>query len=140
MIVGLDACKIPAKLDLAYNDPGGVWDRFILNGLRHANSLLGYEAFQKEDWIAEGSWNEETGCYERHLIPLSDVTFENVCFKAGGKLFISRSCKYDISEQEQLWEKAGVDELAHWTSKDGCYGMIMIFRINSLRPSPLFII
>lgn len=131
MIVGLDACKSPAKLDRAYNDPHGVWNRFILNGLTHANSLLGYDAFQTKNWTAEGRWNGEIGCYERYLIPLVDVTFENVCFKAGDKLFISHSCKYSASEQAQLWEKAGVDHLAHWTTEDGCYGEILVFHFLS---------
>lgn len=123
LIVGLDACKSPTKLDKAYNDSYGVWNRFILNALAHANSLLGYEAFETKDWTAEGSWNEETGCYERHLIPLKDVNFGKSCFKAGSRLFISHSCKYNASERAHLWTKSGLEERTHWATDDGCYGM-----------------
>ena len=124
MIVGLDACTSPGRLDRAYNDPHGAWDRFILNGLKHANTLLGHDAFRIEDWTAEGKWNAENGCYERYLIPLKTTTFEGVCFKAGDKLFISHSCKYNTSEQAQLWAKARLEELEHWSTKDGYYGKI----------------
>lgn len=123
LIVGLDACKSQEKLDRAYNDPHGVWNRFILNGLTHANALLGYEAFQKQDWTTTGSWNEESGCYERHLIPLKDVTFEQTCFRAGSKIFFSHSYKYSPSERTYLWEKSGLQERIQWATKDGDYGM-----------------
>ena len=127
MIVGLDACKSPSRLDRAYNDPHGVWNEFILNGLKHANSLLGYDAFRQEDWSVEGRWNKGNGCYERYLVPLRDIFFEGVRFEAGEEIFISHSCKYDVVEQAQLWDRAGLEEIAQWTTKDGCYGAYFIF-------------
>ena len=132
MIIGLDACKSREKLDRAYNDPHGLHDRFILNGLRHANSLLGYEAFSLQDWIAEGSWNEESGYWERHLIPLKDVTFEKTHIKAGSKVFILHSCKYSPSERADLWEKSGLQERNRWTSEDGDYGTYSWLELSSL--------
>lgn len=132
LIVGLDACKSPKKLDRAYNDAHGVWDRFILNSLTHANSLLGYDAFEPKDWRQEASWNEEAGCCERHLIPLHDVPFENTCFKAGSKLFISHSYKYNPSERTHLWEKSGLEERTHWATDDGEYGMCFYMKLPSL--------
>ena len=132
LIIGLDACKSREKLDRAYNDPHGVWNRFILNGLTHANSLFGYEAFQKQDWTAEGSWNEESGCYERHLVPLKDVTFEKSRFNAGSKILISRSCKYSPSEKTDLWEKSGLQERIHWVTEDKDYGTYSAFEPLSL--------
>ncbi len=34
----------------AYNDERGTTRRFILNGLVHANRILGEEVFKAEDW------------------------------------------------------------------------------------------
>lgn len=34
----------------AYNDAKGVTKRFILNGLTHANRILGLNLFLPEDW------------------------------------------------------------------------------------------
>src|SRR5437667_3636835 len=36
MLVGLDACKNPDKVWRAYNDPKGITEAFIMNGLLHA--------------------------------------------------------------------------------------------------------
>ena len=62
MIIGLDACKSPNKLDRAYNVSHGVYLRFMRNCLKHANSILGYDAFQPEDWTAKSRWNGGAGC------------------------------------------------------------------------------
>ena len=134
LIVGLDACKSREKLERAYNDPdggpNGVYTRFIMNSLTHANSLLGYEAFPQQDWRSQGSWNEEAGCYERHLIPLKDVIFEGTCFKVGSKLFLCHSYKYSPSERRQLWEKSGLEERFQCSTDDGCYGKYSDLKIS----------
>ena len=46
MIVGLDGCQDSQTVYEAYNDREGVTHAFSLNGLRHANRLLGFEAFR----------------------------------------------------------------------------------------------
>lgn len=123
LIIGLDACKSREKVERAYHDPLGLHDRFFFNGLKRANSLLGYEAFSLQDWSTQGSWNPERGYWERYLIPLKDVTFEKTHIKAGSKIFILQSCKYSPAERADLWEKSGLQERNHWTSEDGVYGM-----------------
>ncbi len=49
MLIGIDACQESDKVYHAYNDTRGVTHEFILNGLMHANKLMGKEVFRKED-------------------------------------------------------------------------------------------
>lgn len=49
MIIGLDACKDEAKISRAYNDVSETNAGFIVNALKHANSVLGYTAFRHDD-------------------------------------------------------------------------------------------
>ena len=49
MLIGIDPCQESDKVYHAYNDTRGVTHEFILNGLVHANKLMGKEVFSKED-------------------------------------------------------------------------------------------
>jgi L-histidine Nalpha-methyltransferase / hercynylcysteine S-oxide synthase len=50
LIVGIDANSEHGKILRAYNDDQGVTREFILNGLKHANTLLGEEVFKEGEW------------------------------------------------------------------------------------------
>ena len=54
VLVALDACQQPERVFRAYNDSEAVTEKFYRNGLTHANSLLGYEAFRQDEWQPEG--------------------------------------------------------------------------------------
>ncbi|KAK7746435.1 hypothetical protein SLS53_002394 [Cytospora paraplurivora] len=107
-VVGVDGCKNGAAVWKAYNDEGGMNRRFILNLLLHANSILGYDAFDLEDWSVRGEWNEAQGRHEQYLIPKKEVYIEGVKFFAGQKVFVVSSYKYDDAEQTVLWEAAAL--------------------------------
>lgn len=122
MIIGLDSCKLADKIRPAYDDPYGVNAQFILNLLEHANSVLNYEAFRREDWEVRGEWNENTGCFTQNLVPLRNVTFDDVTWNCGEAIPVSRSYKYDGLEKARLWKKSGLREVKHWRYKDRSYG------------------
>jgi len=61
IIVGIDACKDPERVFHAYNDKEGVTHEFILNGLLHANKLLGHAAFDIKQWKAIGQYDGSKG-------------------------------------------------------------------------------
>ena len=63
MVVGLDACQDMEKVLRAYNDPAGTTHRFILNGLHHANRLLGEKVFDTKHFAVEGRYDESTSRY-----------------------------------------------------------------------------
>lgn len=111
IIIGLDACKSGERIHRAYNDPYGLNAQFMLNALDHANSILGYEAFQSEDWTVRGEWSEPDGCHDQYLVPLKDVEFEGVSLQAGEMVHVVHSYKYDVVQKAQLWKKAGLREV-----------------------------
>jgi L-histidine Nalpha-methyltransferase / hercynylcysteine S-oxide synthase len=121
-IIGLDSCKSAETIHRAYNDLGGVNARFNMNSLEHANQVLGYKAFRTEEWTVQGEWDERARCFSHSLVPLRDVRFEDVFLKAGEKVHISHSYKYDALQKGRLWQQAGLRELAAWRCKDPSYG------------------
>lgn len=122
MLVGVDASMLPEKVLLAYNDPAGLNANFILNVLEHANTMLGYEAFSPADWTVKGDWDTTSGAHYQYLVPLRDIEFESKLFKAGQKIFVVQSLKYDAKQKAQLWQNAGLGEAEHWLNTDGSYG------------------
>lgn len=91
MLVGIDGCLDPSKVFHAYNDRDGVTHEFTMNGLHHANSLLGYEAFNTDDWDAIGEYDSVGHRHRAFVAPKRDVTVEGVLVKQGEKVRIEES-------------------------------------------------
>lgn len=119
-VIGIDGCKDGAAVWRAYNDGEGRNTRFISNILLHANSILGYHAFDPADWSVCGEWNEVKGRHEQYLIPQRDLRVEGASFNAGEKVFVVSSHKYSVAEQAELWEVAGMHTMKKLrTSQNG---------------------
>jgi len=86
LVIGLDACQQPDRVYRAYNDCKGVTNDFTLNGLKHANKLLGYEAFRLSDWEAIGRYDEVGGRHQAFVAPKRDLVVEGVSLCAGERL------------------------------------------------------
>ncbi|KAK5127926.1 hypothetical protein LTR85_005043 [Meristemomyces frigidus] len=130
ILIGLDGCKDGDRVFGAYNDREGANKRFILNALDHANDVLGYEAFNKQDWDVEGEWDAEGGAHNQYLVPRKDVRFEDIELKKGEKVFVVHSHKYDEAEQRELWKASILREVERYLNDDGWYGL------HILEPSP----
>lgn len=122
ILVGLDACTDEQRVFQAYNDAVGLNTKFILNSLNHANVVLGYDAFNVSDWTVRGEWTKATGSHIQYLIPQKNVLFEGKILKAGMKIPVVNSFKYDAKQQAQLWTQARLMESERWCSRDGSYG------------------
>lgn len=141
LLFGIDACQKAKKVHLAYNDSEGyamsfqilrigannissVTHEFVANGLRHANDLLGYEAFKAEDWEVVGEYDEEGGRHRAFVVPKKDVTVEGVALKQGEKIRIEESYKYNEAQAQELWHKADVIQSSAWPNGAGDYGAV----------------
>lgn len=109
LLIGLDASQDARKVYDAYNDRDDVTHNFTMNGLKHANALLGHEAFNINEWEAIGQViSDRDGCRHRaSLVPLKDVIVEGIPIKQGEKIRIEESFKYNAAEAEALWRKSG---------------------------------
>lgn len=122
LIIAVDGCQDAQKVHLAYNDPKGVTDKFTLNGLSHANDLLGYTAFVVGDWEAIGEYDGVAGRHKAYVSPKQDCTIEGVRLRKGERVHIETSYKYDETQATKLWRNAGLVEDAKWTNDEGFYG------------------
>lgn len=123
LVFGVDACQDPAKVYRAYNDDQGVTHEFTMNGLKHANELLGYETFNLDDWKAIGHYDEVDGRHQAFVAPKRDLIVEGVAISADEWIRIEESYKYSPAQAERLWSESGVIEAASWSNAEGSYGM-----------------
>lgn len=121
-IVGLDACQDPEQVYHAYNDRDGVTHQFTLNGLHHANTLLGYEAFRIADWTAHGEYDQECERHRAFVVPVKDTEVLGFHVQKGEKVRIEESYKYNTAQSSHLWSEAGVIEAGLWSNQTQDYG------------------
>lgn len=126
MLIGIDSCKDPDRVYHAYNDKANVTHEFILNGLKHANRLMGRETFKLEEWEVVGEYDEEAGRHHAFVAPLKDVVIEDVKIPKGERIRIEESYKYSREEILELWENAGLVENTVWSNARGDYGKCCI--------------
>lgn len=94
-VIGLDACQDPDKVYHAYNDRDGITHRFTMNGLHHANRLLGRESFATDDWEAIGEYDQGDERHRAFVVPRKDLQVEGVSLRQGEKIRIEESYKYN---------------------------------------------
>lgn len=129
MIIGLDACQDPGKVHAAYNDRDGVTHNFTLNGLKHANRLLGSEAFDMGKWEAVGKYDVPGGRHQAFVSPRLDVEVLGVRIRKGELIRIEESYKYSPAQASELWRIAGVVDGAQWFNRAGDYGKLDRWRV-----------
>jgi EasF-like predicted methyltransferase len=123
LLIGIDACRDPRKVFHAYNDADGVTHRFILNGLKHANQLLGREEFDIANWrvIGEYRYDAAGGRHVAFVTPRRDVTIDGILVRKDEKIQIEESNKFSSDEANQLFGQAGLLQGVKWTNETGDY-------------------
>jgi EasF-like predicted methyltransferase len=122
ILIGIDACKDPEKVYHAYNDKHDITHQFILNGLVHANKLLGYEAFDLSQWIVIGEYDKVVGRHHAFVSPIQDVVVDGVRILANERIRIEESYKYSVLDTSRLFDAAGLVEGGKWSNELGDYG------------------
>lgn len=110
-VIGLDACQDPEKVYHAYNDRDGVTHQFTMNGLHHANRLLGREAFRPDDWEAIGEHDKDGERHRAFVVPRRDLQIEGVSLKQGEKVRIEESYKYNRKQVCSAYKGVAADKL-----------------------------
>lgn len=100
-----------------------VTHKFTLNGLAHANDLLGYQAFTCSDWDTIGEYDINDGAHRAFVLPKKDVVIDGVTIKQGEKIRIEESYKYSGIQADQLWRSSDVMEVAKWSNEADDYGI-----------------
>jgi EasF-like predicted methyltransferase len=136
LLIGIDGCKDPSRVYHAYNDKHNVTHQFILNGLTHANKILGDDsAFDPQDWKVIGEFNRIRDCHQAFLSPMRDVTVDGVSISKGEKIRIEESHKYSAEETSALFSATQLVEGCKWTTQRGDYGMYYHLIFHFMRGS-----
>jgi L-histidine Nalpha-methyltransferase / hercynylcysteine S-oxide synthase len=90
--------------------------RFVLNGLEHANDILGQKAFDLNVWkvIGEYCYDEEGGRHQAFYSPTRDVDVLGERIRGGERIKVEQSLKYSLKEAEKLWSHAAMIETKQW--------------------------
>ncbi|MCJ1399869.1 hypothetical protein MMC11_003072 [Xylographa trunciseda] len=142
VLIGIDGCQDAQKIYHAYNDREGKTHEFVLNGLTHANRLLGKEAFNLEDWEVLGEYDQSAGRHQAFCVPKKDVQVDDIHFASGERVRIEESYKYSVLETERLWEDAGLTPGATFVDQAGHYYIHMlsvpqfVFSLEPVRYAP----
>ncbi|CAJ2513787.1 Uu.00g019060.m01.CDS01 [Anthostomella pinea] len=139
ILIGIDSCTNPSKVFHAYNDKEGTTHRFIHNGLRHANEILGEQAFVLDDWevIGEYVYDSEGGRHQAFYSPIRDTVALGETIHAHERVQIEQSLKYSKEGCVKLWALAGMIEVDRWMTEDEDYGLHLLAKSNmsfSLNP------
>ncbi|KAK7981934.1 hypothetical protein PG988_004172 [Apiospora saccharicola] len=134
IVIGLDSCTNPSKVYHAYNDREGITHQFILNGLRHANEVLGSEEFKLEDWevIGEYVYDNEGGRHQAFYSPVRDTTVLGETIKAHERIQVEQSLKYSKDGMQNLWRAAGVVESDRWMVEGDEYGLHLLTKPTTM--------
>ncbi|KAK8051383.1 hypothetical protein PG993_002768, partial [Apiospora rasikravindrae] len=134
IVIGLDSCTNPSKVYHAYNDREGITHQFILNGLRHANEVLGSEEFKLEDWevIGEYVYDNEGGRHQAFYSPVRDTTVLGETLKAHERIQVEQSLKYSKDGMQNLWRAAGVVESDRWMVEGDEYGLHLLTKPTTM--------
>ncbi|CRG83805.1 Meiotically up-regulated gene 158 protein [Talaromyces islandicus] len=130
LIIGLDSCKDRDRVYDAYNDSQGVTRRFYVNGLIHANEVLGHEAFKLDQWTIESSYNVADGCHRAFYVPTQDVSINGIRLHKGERVLFEEAYKYNALERDQLWRMAGLINVAALGNASDDYHLHMLSSAN----------
>ena len=125
MLIGIDACQENDKVYHAYNDKQGTTHEFILNGLVHANKLMGKEVFRKDDWKVVGEYDEVAGRHQASYSPVREVLVEGTLIRVGEKIRVEESYKYSLLQSNELWQSAGLMVRARFGNRSDEYRKLL---------------
>ncbi|KAL4941990.1 hypothetical protein BDV06DRAFT_222613 [Aspergillus oleicola] len=130
-LISIDGCKKPLKVLRAYTADGV--EEFAMAGLDYANSILeephdnsepssDTPVFNVNEWYYFSEWNYHLSRQEASYIPKSNdiklgPLLGHMVVRKGEKIRFAMSQKYDAQERKQLFDEAGVHEVASWSNE-----------------------
>lgn len=128
LLLGIDLRKDARTLELAYDDPSGVTERFNKNLLIRINRELGAD-FEVDAFDFRATYDEEQGAVESHLVSRKEqrVSIEeldwSVGFRAGEAIHTESSFKYSLDEIDSLAEAARFERVGRWLDSAGRFSL-----------------
>lgn len=122
LLIGIDRRNAAREVELAYNDPQGRTEAFIMNGLAHADRVLGGQGvIDPSKFEYHDRYNEVEGRHESYYrsksaqsLSLPDGT--TVELEEGELIHVERSYKYSEREMLDAIDHAGLRTVQRWTN------------------------
>ncbi|KAA1112947.1 hypothetical protein PGT21_016348 [Puccinia graminis f. sp. tritici] len=131
VLIGIDNCQIPEKVQLAYNDRQSVTKKFILNAITVVARRLGVPeaVLSLEDFDYVSRYNEGMSRNEAYLRAKRDISFEVtsvegigtaveinlIQIKADELILVERSYKFSPDDAYRLFDQAGLRVIQKWS-------------------------
>ena len=128
LLLGTDLVKETARLEAAYNDPGGVTAEFNKNVLSVLNRELGAD-FDPEGFQHIARYDEEQAWMDIGLRSVVDQTVRidgldlTVRFAAGERMRTEISAKFTRGRLEQIYRDSGLEMSGWFTDPAGDYAL-----------------
>ncbi|OCK74422.1 hypothetical protein K432DRAFT_339000 [Lepidopterella palustris CBS 459.81] len=128
MIIALDGCQDQEQIARSYE--GQCNREFVLNGLPHANQLLGTNAFDINDWEFVGRWNSKLWMHESFYVARKDLALtvcgETYHFRMGETIRSIRSGKWPKMKVMEICREAGGKVMDSWMNCEETYGVYLV--------------
>lgn len=124
-IVGADACNQVSKITAAYDPTSKPFRDFILNGLYHANTVIGHDMFHVSDWACAIEFNPLARVLQVSYTPHCDVRLKingsSVTIRKGEKVSATISGKWTEKDMEAITAEAGLQITDTWRDLSSTY-------------------
>jgi L-histidine N-alpha-methyltransferase len=129
-LLGVDLVKDPALIEAAYNDPGGVTERFVRNGLTVVNRTLGGN-FEQSTFAFESCWDADHEwmdigfrAREAQTVRIDELEIE-LAFAADEQLRFEVSTKFRRDGVEAELTAAGLRPSTWWTDRARRFALVL---------------
>ncbi len=140
-LVGVDLVKDAARLEAAYNDDGGVTERFVRNALTAVNRELD-ATFDQSRFAYDAHWDREREwmdigfrAREAHTVSIRALELE-VALVQDEQLRVEVSSKFRRERLELEARDAGLGVDAWWTDEAGDFAVALMTRDERGSPWP----
>lgn len=131
MIVAVDGCAEEQRIRRAYDLAGGQSRQFVMNGLCHANRIIGSEQFCNTDWIFQGSYRRSERTFYSSVVALRKVTLNfhgvHATIEKGEEIVLIKSAKWSAKHLSGICKTAKVHVSDSWSNPHGYgqYGAVL---------------
>lgn len=126
LLASIDGNQNIKAVQTAYDLPDGKIRRFVRNGFRHANRLLGEDVFDEDDWDFESIWDPVATEQRLYHVAKRDLSLRVdgsvVVIAKGERIHAITSAKWTTNRVQQLCDDAGVAVKANWIEPVSNFG------------------
>jgi EasF-like predicted methyltransferase len=137
-LIGVDHCRNAKEVGYAYDDPHGVSEDFIMNGLDNINNILGYEFINRDNFSYHSVTDMEKGYHESAYKSKADQNLVyrkhnqedvNIRIQKDEIIHVEFSFKFTREDFKDMCSKVGMELTKSWFDNDQDYSINILTKI-----------